>query len=215
MSEPDFLSATRAAYDTVAQTYAKRFRDELPGKPLDRAMLDAFAELVRAGAKGPVADVGCGPGHITHYLGTRGLDAFGVDLSPEMVAAARQAFPSLRFDVGSMAALDLPDGGLAGLVAFYSVIHIPTAELPAVFTEFRRVLRPGAQLLLAFQTGNEQVHLTEGFGHTVSLDFYLRPPQQVEDMLTQAGLPVHARLVRDPDDTERTARAYLLARRLP
>ncbi len=76
-------------------------------------MLAAFAEVV----SGPVADVGCGPGANTAYLKGLGVDVFGVDLSPEIVALSRERYPELRFQVGSMTALDLPDGELGGVTA--------------------------------------------------------------------------------------------------
>ena len=81
-----------------------------------------------------------------------GSTAFGIDLSPQMVAQARQAYPDLRFEVGSMLALDLPDRCLGGIVAWYSMIHIPDEQLPQAFGEFFRVLAPGGYLMLAFQT---------------------------------------------------------------
>ena len=125
MTEPDFLRYTRASYDVIANGYAERFRDELAAKPLDRAMLAAFAEMVRASGAGPVADIGCGPGRVTGYLNDLGLPVFGIDLSPAMIAIARRTYPGLRFEVGSMLVLDLPDAALGGVLAWYSVIHIP------------------------------------------------------------------------------------------
>lgn len=174
MTEPDFLRTTRASYDTVAADYAERFRDELAAKPLDRAMLAGFAELVRAAGAGPVADVGFGTGRVTTHLNSLGLSVFGVDLSPQMVAVARRTRPGLRFDVGSMLALDLPDGAVVGITAWYSIIHIPQEQLPEVFAEFHRVLAPGGYLLLAFQVGDEPLHLTEAFG---SRDLARLPPE--------------------------------------
>ena len=117
MTEPSYLRATRAAYDTVAVDYAKLLRTALAAKPLDRAMLATFAELVQATGAGPVADIGCGPGRVTTHLHSLGLSTFGVDLSPSMVAVARRTHPGLRFDEGSMMALDLTDGTLGGIVA--------------------------------------------------------------------------------------------------
>ena len=67
------------------------FGDELAGKPLDRALLAAFVETV----SGPVADLGCGPGHVTAHLHSLGCQAFGIDLSPEMVGVARRAYPAV------------------------------------------------------------------------------------------------------------------------
>lgn len=215
MAEPDFLRTTRASYDAVAADYAERFHGELAAKPLDRALLAGFAELVQAAGAGPVADVGCGPGRVTAHLHSLGLTAFGVDLSPQMVALARRAHPRLRFDVGSMLALDLPDGALGGIVANYSIIHIPPERLPDVFAEFHRVLAPGGHLLLVFQVGDESLHLTEAFGRVISLDFQRLRPDRVAELLSQAGLVIRAQLRREPDDdgVETMQQAYLLARK--
>src|SRR5258705_312305 len=63
---------TRASYDAVAGAYADALSGELADKPLDRALLDSFAELCAGG--GPVYDLGCGPGHVACYLAERGLE---------------------------------------------------------------------------------------------------------------------------------------------
>ena len=217
MTEPDFLRATRASYDSVAADYAGRFGSELDAKPLDRALLAGFAELVQAAGAGPVADIGCGTGRVTAHLNALGLPVFGIDLSPRMVAVARQSHPGLRFEVGSMLALHLPDDSLGGALAWYSTIHLPDGQLPEAFAEFSRVLAPTGYLLLAFQAGDEPLHRTEALGHPVSLVFHRRQPERVAELLGQAGLAVRARLVREPDDegafTERTRQAFLLARK--
>jgi hypothetical protein len=76
MTEPDFLRDTRSAYDTFAADYAEHFRDELEGVPVERAMLSAYADLVRAGGGGPALDAGCGAGPGTAYLHDRGLEEY-------------------------------------------------------------------------------------------------------------------------------------------
>jgi hypothetical protein len=83
-----------------------------------------------------------------------------------------------------------------------------------VFAEFSRALRPGAELILAFQAGDEKVHLSQAYGHTISLDAYRLSPTRVEDLLTAAGLVTHTRVLRDPGPREKTPQAYLLARRI-
>ncbi|MBV9846225.1 MAG: class I SAM-dependent methyltransferase [Kutzneria sp.] len=213
MADPPYLCATRASYDTVAADYAELLRDELAAKPVDRAMLATFAELVRAEGARPVADIGCGPGRITAHLCSLGVSAFGVDLSPEMVTVARRTYPHLRFDEGSMSALDLGDAALSGIVAWYSIIHTPPNQLPEVFAEFHRVLRPGGHLLLAFKAGDERRRLEHAYGHAISLDVYWLEPDRVAELVRHAGLGVHARLLREPDETEKGPQAYLLARR--
>src|SRR3954447_25914601 len=96
------LLATTDAYDAAAELYAEFARDALDGQPLDRAVLAAFAELVRTTAPGLVAEQGCGPGQTTAHLRNLGLDVLGVDVSPAMIALARAAYPGLRFEVSDM-----------------------------------------------------------------------------------------------------------------
>ncbi|MEV6393274.1 class I SAM-dependent methyltransferase [Streptomyces sp. NPDC051907] len=213
MTEPDFLQTTRASYDTVADDYAEHARDMLATRPLDRGMLDAFAESVLADGGGPVVDIGCGPGQVAAHLAGRGLSVSGIDLSPQMIAAARRDYPGLRFEVGSMTDLDLPDGGLAGALAWYSTIHLPTELLPGVFAEFHRVLAPGGRLLLGFQVGDEPRHRTEAYGKALSLVFHRRRPERVAELLAEAGLALQAQLVREAHDdgVEKTPQAFLLA----
>jgi ubiquinone/menaquinone biosynthesis C-methylase UbiE len=218
-AEPELTRATRASYDAIAADYAARFLAELAARPLDRALLAGFAELVRAAGGAPIADIGCGPGSVTAHLHGLGAPVFGIDLSPQMIAQARQAYPGLRFEVGSMLALDLPDRSLGGIVAWYSIIHIPDEELPHAVEQFRRVLMPGGYLMVAFQVGAEVMHDADWLGNPVSLDFHFRHPDQVAEVLSRSGLEVRARVLREPDDAgefpERFQQAYLLARRPP
>src|SRR5215217_5619603 len=104
---PDFLTTTRTFYDTVADDYAAHFPDDLAGRPLERALLTAYADMV--GDTGRVADLGCGPGRVTAHLASLGLPVFGLDLSEGMLAVARRENPGLRFEQGSMLELDIPD----------------------------------------------------------------------------------------------------------
>jgi SAM-dependent methyltransferase len=204
----------RSAYDTVAPNYSELLRTALTTKPFDRAMLVAFADLIKSGSLGWVADLGCGPGHVTAFLHGQGLNVFGVDLSSQMVAVAKKDYPALRFHVGSIRALALDSGTLGGISAWYSIIHTPPAQLPATFDEFSRVLVEGGYLALAFQVGNERVHIEQAYGHLVCLDTYRMDPNKTTDLLASAGLIVKARLVRQPDASEKVSQAYLLAQKV-
>ncbi|MGC1214423.1 MAG: methyltransferase domain-containing protein [Micromonospora sp.] len=202
----------RRSYDTVAREYRDRLSAELAGKPLDRALLAALAE--QAGPGAAVADLGCGPGHVTAWLAERGVRAVGVDLSPEMVAVARREHPEAEFREGDLLSLPAADGEFAAAVALYSVIHLRPVELGPAFAEMRRVLRPGAPLLVAVHLGTEVRHLDEWWGHQVDVDFHFFAAETLLNALTDAGFTVEAKLERVsyPHEVE-TRRLYVLARR--
>lgn len=202
---------TRESYDELAATYAECIFDELVGKPLDRHLLNRFAEDVRG--RGLIADVGCGPGHVARYLHEQGVRMLGIDLAPRMIECARARSPEIEFRVGDMRALELPDGALAGIVAFYSLIHIDAGEMLPTLRELRRVLAPGGLLLVAFHVGEETVHRDELWGHPVSLDFRSLMPEVMGASLVEAGLVVLERVEREPypEIEHSSRRAYILA----
>ncbi|MFJ7587566.1 class I SAM-dependent methyltransferase [Streptomyces sp. NPDC097617] len=214
MVEDDALNVTREAYDAAASTYAELFRDTLRDSPLDRAVLGVFAESVRTNGNGQVADLGCGPGHITAYLDELGLAVCGVDASPSMIELARQAYPGLRFDVGSMAALNIADGVLGGVLSRWSIIHTPPQELPLVLAEFHRVLAPGGHLLVGFSASDGPSRPTQIFDHAVA-PAYRWAPDHLAAMLRAFGLAEVARVVREPQPTDRRQfqEVQLLARK--
>jgi SAM-dependent methyltransferase len=174
-------------------------------------MLVAFAELVRAAGRGPVADLGCGPGLVTAHLTTLGLSAFGIDLSPKMIELARRIHPDLRFTEGSMTALDLGDDELGGILAWYSTHHTPPEQLPVVFAEFHRTLAPGGHLLLGGHVGDEHLRPAQAYGHPVSYRSYLQPLPRIAELLGEAGLVVTARLEQEPSERVKRQHACLLA----
>lgn len=201
----------RASYDRVAGEYARRIAGELANKPLDRSLLDRFAGRVRGA--GPVVDVGCGPGHVAHYLAARGVEVSGVDLSPGMVEQARELHPDVPFRVGDVTALDEADGAWAGAVAYYSLIHLPRPTVTAALRELARVLRDGAPLLAAFHVGDEIRHMDEWWGEPVRLDFVFFGVDEMAGYLRDAGFVIEETTEREPypDVEAPTRRAYITA----
>jgi SAM-dependent methyltransferase len=209
---PQQRTDCQASYAKVADEYVRRISDELRHKPLDRELLERFAASVRD--RGLACDIGCGPGHVARYLHERGVRICGVDLSPEMIERARQLNPGIEFHQGDMTALAFPDAMFGGLVAFYSIIHIPRAAMVATLREFRRVLQPGGPLLLAFHLGEESIHLDEWWGQSVSVDFHFFRSADIAADLRAAGFEIEEIIERDPypDVEHQSRRAYLFAR---
>jgi SAM-dependent methyltransferase len=203
----------QTTYDALAGEYAVHLAGELAAKPLDRTLLDRFAEHVRG--VGPACDLGCGPGHVARYLSDQGVDICGIDLSPAMLEQARRLHPGIAFRQGDMLALDVEEAAFAGVVAFYAIVHLSPEALPAAFREIRRVLRPGGTALLAFHVGEGVVQPGELWGIPVALDWVFFQSDAVVHSLTAAGLAVTEVIERAPYEGAEhpSRRAYVFAAR--
>jgi hypothetical protein len=105
------------------------------------------------------------------------------------------------------------DQGLGGLLAYYSIIHIARERRPEIFAEFHRVLTPGGILMLVFQIGDEQGHRTDFRGMPVSVDWYRQRPDELANLLHEAGFELWTTAVRQPEGSERVAQGYILVRK--
>jgi SAM-dependent methyltransferase len=206
-------SDTRATYDTVARRYADEIATELDNKPFDREFLDRFAE--RVAGQGHVVELGAGPGHVAAYLQQRGVDISALDLSSAMVDEAKRLFPGLQAVVGDMLELPYTNGSLAGVIAFYSIIHFSDEQLQVAFNEMARVIKTGGYVALAFHVGEETVHREQWWDLPVVLDARYLPVDLITRLLAKAGLEVVSVEEREPYAPEvehQSSRAYIVAR---
>ncbi|GAA4953737.1 hypothetical protein GCM10025331_48520 [Actinoplanes utahensis] len=198
------MDRIRDAYASVADLYISLFGAPAKVDPDDLDLIGRHLTI----HDGEVLDLGCGPGHLTAHLRSRGVDATGIDLVPEFVAHARAAHPDGRYRLGSMTGLGAADGSIAGILANYSLIHLPPADLDGVLAEFRRVLRPGGTLVVGFVDGDE----VSAFDHKVTTA-YRWPADEMSRRLAAAGLAEIERLRRPATGTQRPA--LIAARRCP
>lgn len=201
---------TRTAYDTVADVYADRFTATEPEQNVDLAMIDHFVGLLDEPRR--VLDAG----RMLPYLAARGCRPEGVDLSPEMVRRARSDHPGYPCTVGSLTDLDYPDATFDGVFSWYSTIHNPDADLDGMIAEMIRVLRPGGQLLVAFQVGEGTRRVGGGFaalGYDIVMNRYHRATAVMVARLEAHGLEVVAQMERSPVASEPDPQAVVIARR--
>lgn len=94
-------------------------------------------------------------GTVPDYLHKRGVDIAGVDFVPEFIEIARLRFPEVLFRVSSVRALDVADGGLSGVLAWYSLIHLVPAELPHSLDQMSRLLQDAGFEVLDVETRHD------------------------------------------------------------
>jgi SAM-dependent methyltransferase len=123
-----------------SSAYIRRFRDmAAAGADLggEARLVDAF---LPRGAR--VLDAGCGPGRVGAFLHAAGHDVVGVDVDPELIAAAEADHPGPRWLVGDLAELDLPARGIpAGFDGIVSAGNVMAFLAPSTRREVLRRLR--------------------------------------------------------------------------
>ncbi|TKJ32030.1 methyltransferase type 11 [Blastococcus sp. CCUG 61487] len=153
---------------------------------------------------GPVLDLGCGPGQLTGYLHSLGVEVTGIDPVPEFIEHARATHPGARFEVGSMLELDRPAGSIAGILAWFSLIHLEPALVDDVLATIRRVMRPGGVLVAGFFDGAA----VEPFAHKV-ITAHRWPIDEMARRLVLAGFVVTERLQRARAGESRSSAAVV------
>jgi SAM-dependent methyltransferase len=202
---PEDLDVVRDSYDRVADTYAHMVATTGTGdvrtQPWLKAAMDVFADAVAG--RGPVLDVGCGPGTVTDYLVERGVDASGVDLSPRMIEHARRLHPHCHFAVASATELELADSSLGGVMGWWSLFNLPRDVLPQVLTSFAHALVPGGHLIVATHVGSDDLVRTEAYGGVpVRWTTHRWQPEELTALIERAGLRLVAEVRLHPDDRQ-------------
>jgi len=189
------VERVREAYGRVADLYIGLFGTSGQVHADDLAFIGRHLKI----RPGTVLDLGCGPGHLTGYLRSLGVDARGIDLVPEFIAYARATDPDGSYQLGSMNSLDVADGSVAGILAWYSLIHFPPGDLDGILAEFRRVIAPGGTLVVGFFDGDE----LEPFDHKV-VTAYRWPIDGFAERLARAGFAEVEREHRPLNGTHRS-----------
>jgi SAM-dependent methyltransferase len=200
-------------YDKIAREYAEVFSDEHEKKPKDREILLRFSQEM--GDRRPVWDFGCGPGQATKYLTTLGLEISGLDLSEKMLEQARTIHPEMHFRRGDLLGLEFENDSIAGVVAFYAIVHFTKEQVGRAFHEVFRILQPDGVFLFTYHIGEETIHLDEFLGKEVDIDFMFFTIDFISRCLEDSGFERIEVIERDPypEVEYQSRRAYVFARK--
>ncbi|MFA5904954.1 MAG: class I SAM-dependent methyltransferase [Desulfobacula sp.] len=200
-------------YDTVAKEYAEKFCGEHEKKPQDREILHRFSQEV-AGKK-PIWDFGCGPGQTTKYLRNLGIEISGLDLSEKLIEQANIIHPGIHFRKGNILDLEFENESIAGIVAFYAIVHFSQEQAEKAIREIFRVLKPGGVFLFTYHIGDGAIHLDEFLGKEVDIDFMFFKTDFISILIKDAGFESIEIIERNPYPKVeyQSRRAYVFAKK--
>jgi ubiquinone/menaquinone biosynthesis C-methylase UbiE len=207
------LNKIERMYDTVAKEYAETFIGEHEKKPKDQEILHRFSQEI--GDRRPAWDFGCGPGQTAKYLKDLGIEISGLDLSGKTLEQARKIHPDIHFRKGNILNLEFDDDSIAGVVAFYAIVHFTKDQVGLALREIFRVLQPGGIFLLTYHVGEETIHLDEFLGKEIDVDFMYFTSDFIFRCLKNCGFDNIEIIEREPypDVEYESRRAYVFAKK--
>ena len=207
------LKKVENTYDAIAKEYAEKFIGEHEKKPKDREILLRFSQEI--GDRRPIWDFGCGPGQTTKYLKNLGLEISGLDLSEKILEQAGKIHPEIHFRKGNILELEFDNDSIAGIVAFYAIVHFTKEQAAMACREVFRVLQPGGIFLVTFHVGEETIHVEEMLGKSIDIDFMFFTPDFISGCLKTCGFEKIEIIERDPylGVEYESRRAYVFARK--
>jgi ubiquinone/menaquinone biosynthesis C-methylase UbiE len=205
------LNKIEKMYDALAKEYSDTFTGEHEKKPKDQEILRRFSQEI--GDRRPVWDFGCGPGQTTEYMQNLGVEISGLDLSDKILEQARIIHPEIHFRKGNILDLEFENDSIAGVVAFYAIVHFTKEQVRLAFGEIFRVLKPGGIFLFTYHIGEETIHLDEFLCKKVDIDFMFFTTDFILCCLKDSGFNKMEVIEREPytDVEYESRRAYVFA----
>jgi ubiquinone/menaquinone biosynthesis C-methylase UbiE len=145
-------------FDEKAQNWSRKYAE---GGPLARrrdAIIRTLSSLIAPPSK--ILDFGCGTGDVALQLHGLGYDVTGCDISPQMLAVARETDPGIEWlQLTTGGRVPFPDSSFDALVASSVLEYV--ADLDALLREFHRIVRVGGMVLVTVPNPKHPVRRLE------------------------------------------------------
>jgi len=176
----DYIAKTIRAYDDT-KTYEDGTRLLVP-----EVELNEFAAMLQPGAV--LLDAGCAFGRDTEYLKAKGFIIQGIDLSPALVARARELVPDTDFEVKDVRETGFADDQFDGIWCNATLLHLKDKDIAAALAEFKRILKPSGILAVSLKKGEGTQQFVENFSSKSERFFNFQTHETFLLQLQQAGL---------------------------
>lgn len=179
----------RDTYNTIAQDWHRDHQKDTWWQE----GTDYFLSLLSPHAT--VLDAGCAGGYKTKYIGERGFDVEGIDLSDEFIAIAQNELPQYRFTQMDLRHIDQLPHSYDAIYTSAVLLHIPKNEVPSILKKFHAKLHPDGYLYIAVKAQKpggveEEVKTENDYGYAYDRFFSYFSKDEMQDWLTESGFTV-------------------------
>ena len=169
-------------YNKIAKLYDVKFSN--PSK-----FIDEFIDLVAKNGK--ILDIGCGTGTDAGYMASKGFEIIGIDLSEEMLKAAKKKFPHIDFRIADMRKLTFDKEQFDGIFTAFSLFHLPKKDVPNVLKNLYDFLKPNGPIYITIQEGkSEEIFINEPLKLDEKIFLNIMSSKEIKELIENAGFVI-------------------------
>lgn len=158
-SSEEKRESVKVDYDKIAEDYALEFGRKYE----DFEVIEEFMSYLKSGAK--ILDLGGGTGKYTDLFLQKGYDAVCYDFSKEMMKKAKELYPNVPYLLDDIVHVKkhFSNETFDGILAFYSLFHIPKEEINQVFSNIYDLLKENGIFCFVVQLGEGEDFIDEPY----------------------------------------------------
>ena len=137
-------------FDGIAPGYAALYTGHTSTSHFFRTRQEIVRTFLQDLSGGRLLDVGCGPGLWVEFLANKGVEFFGIDLSPKMIAEGNASFGHVKgvhFSVGTVERLEFPDNYFDVVMCLGVLEYV--RDIRGALAEVSRVAKPNGMVIIS------------------------------------------------------------------
>ena len=173
-------------YNLIANQYFEEFGTIID----DMELINKFESYLKDNSS--IIDLGGGTGKLTDYLNQKGYDAICYDFSENMMNIAKKEYPNISYILDDIINIKnhFKEKTIDGIIAMYSLFHIPKKEIKQLFKDINDILKEDGIFCFSLQLGNgelfaDEPYLKENGKNVLYINYFTK--EQIYNLLDESG----------------------------
>lgn len=189
MNSIDKRNSVKEDYNLIANQYCKEFETILE----DIDLINKFESYL--GKDSSIIDLGGGSGKLTNYFNEKGYNAICYDFSENMKEYAEKTYPNIKYILDDIININnhFNESSIDGIIAMYSLFHIPKENINQLFKDINSVLKDNGLFCFSLQIGSGEAFVDEPYlkenGKKILYMNYLNK-REIYDLLDESNFDI-------------------------